>query len=86
MSVTHTRTHIFTLSMVRIKELFIFSLKKKMSSLALCPAIMSETLAEYLRNVYCYSQEYPSGLVSLACSRYWKQYLSMPAYGESEAL
>lgn len=29
MSVTHTRTHIFTLSMVRIKELFIFSLKKK---------------------------------------------------------
>lgn len=57
-----------------------------MTSLALCPMIMSEIPAEYLRSVYRYSQEYPSGLVSLVCSPYWKQYLSMPAYGESEAL
>lgn len=49
-----------------------------MSSLALCPVIISETLAEYLRSVYRYSQECPSGLVSLVCSLYWKQYLSMP--------
>lgn len=85
-SITQTLIHSFTLSIVRIKELFIFPLKKKTTSFALCPTVTSGILAEHIRSVCCYSPESLNGLVSPVHSYYWKRYSSMPAYGDSVAL
>lgn len=86
MSITHTRTCIFTLSMVRIKELFIFSLKKKTDISCFVSGDFVRNPGRVLKKCLPLFPGVPSGLVSLVCSRHWKQYLRMPAYGESEAL